>query len=348
MSKLVFNIRTASASAISSVSVHCKNRKQDGWSAIDVSRSHLNRQTFGSGESVTASLKSWYQRTGAKRPAKQSENPYLTIVLSSSNDLFAGDGGGVLDEFERRSLLWLQEQFGDDVVHVELHLDETTPHLHAVVAPTYFKSKRVPGRKKKNETEDDFRERKAIAIASPGVRTVSWSSSKYAYPDSFDDLRKSCVEMMADLGIIYGEVRRVGPSGQSTREWVKSMKVKVSESWAHLKLRWAKLMEREDRLLVALERLSLDREDLVERSSSLFLALMEVRKIETRLSGAFRTLKKNMPLSSMSPGQRARMEPVYSSISEVLKEADVEISEHSKRVVEIDQGPESVGLRAPR
>lgn len=40
-----------------------------------------------------------------------------------------------VDDWERRSIAWLRSQFGERVVCVVRHEDESRPHLHAYVLP---------------------------------------------------------------------------------------------------------------------------------------------------------------------------------------------------------------------
>lgn len=117
----------------------------------------------------------------------------------------------------------LQDEHGDDLVFAELHLDEDTPHLHVVVAPTYLKRPRKPGRQKRGETLEEFEERKAAALSSVGVRTVGRAShATLSKPGSFQTLRSNMTNAVEHLGIVYGEDRSIdAPPGKTTREWVK-------------------------------------------------------------------------------------------------------------------------------
>ncbi|WP_272010628.1 plasmid recombination protein [Roseovarius sp. ZX-A-9] len=212
MTELVFNIRTASRQDVRALSNHCQNRSALGKSQIDPARSHLNRRLHGGSGSVDEELAAWFKRTKSKKPAKQASTPYLTLVLGLSPSFYKADPANA-DRFNELAMQWLQEQFGDDLVLADLHLDETTPHIHAVVAPTYEKKKRLPGRRKKNETEEQFEARREAARNAPGDRAVGWSSSKYRYDDSFEDMRRSLVTKLAPLSVNYGT------PGRRPREW---------------------------------------------------------------------------------------------------------------------------------
>lgn len=229
MAKLVYNIEPASPSMISSLDRHCLKREPDGASNIVPDRSHLNRTLEGDERGLMQSLKNFYAG-GVKKPAAQSESPYLRIVLSASPEYFRPDDPKAVGTWEEdRLAAWieasmnqLREEHGKDLVFAELHLDEDTPHIHAVVAPTYAKKARKPGRQKRFETPDQFEARKAAALASEGVRTVGRASHPtLSKQGSFQRLRERMTVALDHLGIEYGEDRSINaPDGQSTREWV--------------------------------------------------------------------------------------------------------------------------------
>jgi len=102
------------------------------------------------------SLRNFYAG-GVKKPTAQSEKPYLRIVLSASPEHFRPDdpeavgiwNEDCLDAWIEASMNQLRQEHGADLVFAELHLDENTPHIHAVVAPTYLRKARVPGKQKR-------------------------------------------------------------------------------------------------------------------------------------------------------------------------------------------------------
>jgi hypothetical protein len=71
---------------------------------------------------------------------------------------------------------WLTENYGDKCVRAELHLDESTPHIHAYIVPLNEKTNRVShdamfggrggqGRKKLSQLQDSY----AAALAPLGI-----------------------------------------------------------------------------------------------------------------------------------------------------------------------------------
>ncbi|MEL6368672.1 MAG: plasmid recombination protein [Pseudomonadota bacterium] len=168
-------------------------------------------------------------------------------MASASPEYFRpGDPSAVGTWDEDRLERWIdatmdhiEVQFGDDLVFAELHLDEDTPHIHFVVAPTYQKTARKPGRQKRNETIEEFEARKRAVAARPTVRTVGRAShSELSMPGSFQRLREHMALAVNQLGIEYGEDRSpAAPKGQSTRQWVNEMAVQLSQQAAEQKRR---------------------------------------------------------------------------------------------------------------
>ena len=238
MAKLVYNIEPASPSMISALDRHCLTRVPDGSSNIVPARSHLNRILEGDKNGLMQSLRNFYDR-GVQKPTAQSEKPYLRIVLSASPEYFRpGDPDAVGTWDEGRLAAWieasmnqLREEHGADLVFAELHLDEDTPHIHAVVAPTYARKARKPGKAKRGETPDQFEARKAAALASEGVRTVGRASHPtLSKQGSFQRLRERMTIALDHLGIEYGEDRAINaPEGLSTREWVIEQAAQLRE-----------------------------------------------------------------------------------------------------------------------
>ena len=228
-SSLVLTIRSASWSSIRQMDRHESVRDPDGTSAIDPDRSDLNRVTIGpatQGEALDELFAS-----GVQRPAKQAEAPFLQIVASASPEFFRPDDPGArgtwdakrLSMFERQTMSWLRKEFGRDLVHVSLHLDEDTPHFHILVAPTYDKRPRRPGRRKKNETEEEFAARKLAAEEGQTVRTVGRSSNaSISAKGSYERMRRSYASKLELIGIGYGNPRAPdAPAPKTTAAWVK-------------------------------------------------------------------------------------------------------------------------------
>ena len=207
----------------------------------------------GSENGLFASLEDFFE-AGVKRPAKQSESPYLRIVVSASPQYFRPDdpdAHGTWDEdrlkaWRKATMAQLRSEHGNDLVFAELHLDEDTPHIHAVVAPTYIKKPRKPGRKKRGETDEEFSARKAAAEAALGVRVVGRASHpELSKKGSFQRLRERMTVALDHLDIEYGEDRYGRADAKTTRQWVKEQAAEIKKKHAELEARERALSKRE-------------------------------------------------------------------------------------------------------
>ena len=87
-----------------------------------------------------------------------------------------------LESFQQKACEWLQTRYGERIVRAELHLDESTPHSHAYMAPLDEKGKLNcrallgGSRYRLSELQDDF----AAAMASLGLeRGIKGSRAKH-------------------------------------------------------------------------------------------------------------------------------------------------------------------------
>lgn len=272
-SYIVLDIKERASSHLGALSRHCSERTPDGVSAIDPARSHLNQRLYGDGDTLNDCLANWYNRTKSKRPAKQAETPYFTFVLGASPEFFAASPDN-LPAFVETAQAWAKETFGDDMVFAELHLDETTPHIHLVVAPTYERKPRIPGKQKKGETAEEFEARREAARNGAGERTVSRTSSRYAGFGTYEAMRRRFAEIASPLGLEYGEeLTLTAPAGKSKDEHLKQHKAALNEKERELAQREESLKSKET-LLAAhhatmTAKLKAMREEIVQCHASL-------------------------------------------------------------------------------
>ena len=92
MPKVVMNIRYVSKRAIIAMTWHEQHRTPDGASAIDPSRSHLNKVIRGPKTQEQALDRLF--KGGVKEPTTQAETPYVQMVLSASPEYFRDEGQG--------------------------------------------------------------------------------------------------------------------------------------------------------------------------------------------------------------------------------------------------------------
>jgi hypothetical protein len=82
---------------------------------------------------------------GKSRAIRSDQNTLIGIVLShpaTVEDYRANvDTRKDVNTWERHSISWLKKQFGDQLITVVRHLDESHPHLHAYILPADFEMK---------------------------------------------------------------------------------------------------------------------------------------------------------------------------------------------------------------
>lgn len=227
---IVMQTRYAGVSEIRAVSDHEENRTPDGSSAIDPDRSHLNCILHGPSTQQEALDAMWEE--GVRKPSAQAESPYVQMVISASPSFFDAANENAakekLDQWTKATMEWLRSEYDEDLAHVSLHLDETTPHMHVLVVPTYERKNRKPShRKKSGETIEDFKKRLREWENNPKItRTAGRSSSKYwSKVWCRRDARVSYHRAVEHLGLGYGEDfvgdNAPSPDNKKTGTWVR-------------------------------------------------------------------------------------------------------------------------------
>tara|TARA_R110002020_G_C16281727_1_gene771876 strand:- start:20 stop:529 length:510 start_codon:yes stop_codon:yes gene_type:complete len=76
---------------------------------------------------------------GKSRAIRTDQNSLASVVLShpaTVEEYHASiETGKDVTAWEQRSIEWLKNQFGDQLITVVRHLDESHPHLHAYILP---------------------------------------------------------------------------------------------------------------------------------------------------------------------------------------------------------------------
>ncbi|MBU2867454.1 plasmid recombination protein [Pacificibacter marinus] len=208
---IVTNFRQSSRANLKAATLHQTKRNPDGWSAIDLDRVHLNEVWIGSGMHILNDVNAYMKDVVEPTFKNSSGSPFCTIILGASPEYFRPDGGDPGSEDPERlsawktlTKAWIVATFGDDLVSAIYNGDETTPHVHLAICPTYMKRSRKPDRKKAGETDEAFKQRCEDWKTETGTKTLSWSSNhvlgKY---NSFGQLRESYAEAMKPLGLEY-------------------------------------------------------------------------------------------------------------------------------------------------
>lgn len=127
---LVFGIERVDASTLRAQKKH-DNREGSELPNVDAKRTHKNRVLVGTGDPL-ADANAVIAKHSAKL-RKDNRAPYDRIVLSASRDMFRDKEAA--QKWLRDSMNWLRSEYGPGLAYAVLHLDERTPHIHAVAAP---------------------------------------------------------------------------------------------------------------------------------------------------------------------------------------------------------------------
>lgn len=106
----------------------------------DPQRTHLNREMINFPDGVTNRTEAIQHRletAGLQRKIGKNQVRTVRIMLSGSpDDMKKIEQAGKLDDWSRDNLDWLKKTYGaENIVSAVVHLDETTPHIHATMIP---------------------------------------------------------------------------------------------------------------------------------------------------------------------------------------------------------------------
>ena len=188
------------------------------------------------------------------RPTRHG--PMREVILTANKVWFDADPAAVFNEgvesnqriadFERLSVAWLKEQFGDDVVHARADLDEEAYHIHAVIMP------RVCVEMKR--TDKATGEKKIIATR------LMLQPSKFDAIEDYEHAQDSVGAWFAEIGLDRGEKRK-----EAFRQAVAQGETPPPKRM-HTKTRdWRREKDRE---LAKRERKLDDRSDAIEERSA--------------------------------------------------------------------------------
>ena len=106
---------------------------------VDLSRTHLNRILIGS-ENIKEDAMMYLEGV------KIAKNSVLAreIVMSAGNGFWNKLSAQDKERWISAKYNFLKKYFGDNCVYALLHLDETTPHVHALIIPVMANKKGIP------------------------------------------------------------------------------------------------------------------------------------------------------------------------------------------------------------
>lgn len=124
----------------------------------DPKRTHLNRELIRFPDGVrnrTQAIQHRLDNAELKRKIGKNQVRAIRVLLTGSSDEMKQiETEGKLDDWCDDNLHWLRKTYGrENIVSAVLHLDETTPHIHATLVPivtTERKKKKSEAQVKKN------------------------------------------------------------------------------------------------------------------------------------------------------------------------------------------------------
>ncbi|AXI49408.1 plasmid recombination protein [Sulfitobacter sp. SK025] len=136
------------------------------------------------------------------RPTRHG--PMREVILTANREWFDADPAAVFDEgiannqriadFERLSIAWLQEKFGEDVIHARADLDEDAYHIHAVIMPRV--TVEITRTNKKTGIKDVIATRRML------------QPSKFAVIEDYEHAQDSVGTWFQGIGLDRGERRK--------------------------------------------------------------------------------------------------------------------------------------------
>ncbi len=118
----------------------------------DPERTHLNRELIKFPDSVrnrTEAIQHRLENAGLQRKIGKNQVRAIRILLTGSpEEMQRIQADGKLNEWCDDNLHWLVETYGkENIVSPVLHLDESTPHIHATLVPIVTTERRKRNRK---------------------------------------------------------------------------------------------------------------------------------------------------------------------------------------------------------
>lgn len=96
-------------------------------------------------------------KNGKTRKIRETQNTLLTVVLSHPDADYSAD----VQEWERLSVDWLRQQYGDQLKTVIRHDDESHQHLHVYIIPDDLRAISLhPGEQSKQQAKEEGKDKK--------------------------------------------------------------------------------------------------------------------------------------------------------------------------------------------
>ncbi len=185
---------------------------------VDSTRTHLNRELVELPEDVTVRDEAIAHRiksAGIKRKITPDQVRAIRVMMSGTHeDMMKIQQDGRMDEWCNDSMEWLHKTFGrENTVSAVLHMDETTPHIHATIVPIVTGERR---KAKKKQVEGKRTYRKKADAARLCADDVLNRDKLVAYHDDY-------AKVMQKYGLQRG-VRGSDAKHTTTTQYYRELK----------------------------------------------------------------------------------------------------------------------------
>ena len=190
---------------------------------VDSTRTHLNRELVELPEGVTVRDEAIGHRiksAGIKRKITPDQVRAIRVMMSGTHeDMMKIKQDGRMDEWCNDSMEWLHKTFGrENTVSAVLHMDETTPHIHATIVPIVTGERR---KAKQKQTEGKRSYRKKADAARLCADDVLNRDKLIGY---HDDYAKIMDKYGLQRGVRGSEARHV-----TTAQYYRDLKRQTGE-----------------------------------------------------------------------------------------------------------------------
>lgn len=136
----------------------------------DPSRTYLNRELVHFPDEVrnrTEAIQHRLDTAGLTRKIGKKQVRAIRVLLTGSpQDMKLIEQNGRLNKWCDDNLEWLRETFGkENIVSAVLHMDETTPHIHATLVPIVTGERRKA--KKQNSSRQERKSTEKRILKTP-------------------------------------------------------------------------------------------------------------------------------------------------------------------------------------
>lgn len=157
---------------------------------------------FGSNENLVSLVKSRLNEIGIEKPRSDAVLA-VEVFMSASPEYFRPSDGSKygeyeqdrLDEWKKCTEKFLRDRYGENLVEMILHVDEGTPHIHAMVVPAVTKTK------SKRRTNDEIQKNIPAKTYTAATLDAKTMFNKFTLTELQTDYAKSVEDLGLERGI---------------------------------------------------------------------------------------------------------------------------------------------------